>query len=99
MCYSNKLELDKHNISMKDLHLKSLPTGYIPIVISISPQALSSLALFLKYSNIDELFDHLALLFKSIGVYYVVDTSSVDDIVLLESAEEFIHRYVSYLEY
>eukprot|EP01038_Epipyxis_sp_PR26KG_P012709 gene12709-17045_t len=63
------------------------------IVVAISPNSLVSIANFLNIEP-TQLFLVLASFLKSIGVHYVVDTSSASDIGLIESREEFMHRFL-----
>lgn len=62
------------------------------IVVGISPQSLASIASFLAISSID-LFFKLSSVLKGLGIKYVIDMTSVGDIVLLEGREEFLFRY------
>jgi len=66
------------------------------IVVSISPQSRASLAS--KYNiPIQQVYDKLNWFFKErLGVNYVVDTSFSRDFSLLESAKEFVQRYIEY---
>jgi hypothetical protein len=63
------------------------------IVVQISPNSRASIAEFLGLHP-NELFLRLATILKSHGVNYVVDSSSGADIALVESREEFLHRYL-----
>jgi len=66
------------------------------IVVSISPQSRASLAA--KYNlTIQQVYDRLNWFFKErLGVNYVVDTSFSRDFSLIESAKEFVQRYIEY---
>jgi len=66
------------------------------IIISISPQSRASIAS--KYNlSIQEVYDKLNWFFKEdLGWNYVVDTSFSRDLSLIESAKEFVKRYIEY---
>jgi len=75
------------------------------VVVSISPQSLASLVVFLLGSPDKEdasavtqdakiqLFLQISAALKSLGVRYVCSSDAVSALVLLESGEEFVHRY------
>lgn len=62
------------------------------IVVALSPQSRASLAAQLGMPS-REVFLRVAAILKSLGVSYVVDTSSAGDVALLEAREEFMMRY------
>ncbi|KAK3250959.1 hypothetical protein CYMTET_39687 [Cymbomonas tetramitiformis] len=64
------------------------------IVFSVSPQSRASLAAYFKTTP-KQVFGKLTTWFKSLGAYAVLDTSCARDFSLIESAEEFVHRYQS----
>ena len=64
------------------------------VIVSVSPQSRSSLAVLHKQSP-TETAGRLAHFFKSMGAKLVLDTASSRDIALLETAQEFIARYTA----
>lgn len=62
------------------------------IVVSISPQSLASISSHTNFTPMDS-FLKISTFLKKLGVNYVVDMSSVGDIALMESREEFVKRY------
>ncbi|WCJ28162.1 Cytosolic iron-sulfur assembly component 3 [Euphorbia peplus] len=62
------------------------------IIISLSPQSRSSLAVHYGISPL-QVFKKLTTFFKSLGVKAVFDTSCSRDITLIETCNEFIARY------
>ena len=61
------------------------------IVVSVSPQALASIAL--KFSmNMTECLQKLASFFKSIGCHYVFDTKVARNFSLMNIGKEFVQR-------
>jgi len=81
-----------NRIAIETNQLQKLRT----IVVSISPQSRASLAS--KYNlTIQQVYDKLNWFFKEhLGVNYVVDTSFSRDFSLIESAKEFVNRYIEY---
>lgn len=64
------------------------------VVVSLSPQSVASLAGYLNLTQ-TETFLKIATHLKGLGVQYVLDTSSGEDISLLESRREFLERFVT----
>ena len=62
------------------------------VVVTLSPQSVSSLAAFMNAPSIIDTFLRLSTYLKSLGVKYVLDASAGGDIVLMEAREEFIYR-------
>ena len=62
------------------------------IIVSISPQSLSSIAHAAKLSELQAM-SALSSVLQSLGVDHVFDTGVCNDISLLESTNEFITRY------
>ncbi|KAJ3697172.1 hypothetical protein LUZ61_000877 [Rhynchospora tenuis] len=65
------------------------------VIVSVSPQSRASLAAFFDLSP-TQVFRKLTSLFKSVGVEAVYDTSSSQDLSLIESCNEFVSRYREY---
>ncbi|XP_041027896.1 protein NAR1 [Juglans microcarpa x Juglans regia] len=63
-----------------------------PIIISLSPQSRTSLAVHFGISPL-QVFKKLTTFLKSLGVKAVFDTSCSRDLTLIESCNEFITRY------
>ena len=61
------------------------------VVISISPQSLSSIAARFSLS-MDECLKKLTRFFKDIGCNYVFDTNMARNFSLMETQKEFIER-------
>ena len=89
-------------ITKKEVPVLMKPT----IFLIISPQSRASLThMFnLGLNNNDvkwtltEVFLKISTLFKAMGVDYVLDGSSAGDIALIESREEFIHKWMKNYE-
>ena len=62
------------------------------IVVCLSPQSIASMAAFTGTSS-NDMFLRVASVIKSLGVKYVLDTSSAGDVALIESREEFLVRF------
>ena len=62
------------------------------IVVCLSPQSIASIAAFTGTCS-NDMFLRVASVIKSLGVKYVLDTSSAGDVALIESREEFLARY------
>ena len=62
------------------------------VVMAISPQSRASLASKLGIPS-EDIFLRLATFLKTLGVSYVLDSSSAGDVSLLEAREEFLYRY------
>lgn len=73
--------------------LSALSSGKA-VIMSVSPQSRASLAAFHNMSATKTL-GKLVSLFKGLGVKAVLDTSTSRDLSLLESAQEFIARYLT----
>jgi len=75
----------------------------VVVVMAISPNSRASLVQFLQgflppssvKINQQALFLRLAAVLKSMGVYYVLDTSAVGDVCLVESRDEFLRRFTA----
>jgi iron only hydrogenase large subunit-like protein len=73
----------------------------IVVCVGISPNSRASLVNFLQGSlpasaphlSQSDIFLRVASALKSIGVTYVLDTSSTGDVALVEAREEFLDRY------
>jgi iron only hydrogenase large subunit-like protein len=85
------------------LQEKKVSTSKPTIFLIISPQSRASLThMFnLGLDNNDknkwtlaETFLKLSTLFKQMGVDYILDGSSAGDIALIESREEFVHKWI-----
>ena len=73
--------------------LSALSSGKA-VIMSVSPQSRASLATFHSLSATQTLGKLVSFL-KGLGVRAVLDTSSSRDLSLLESAQEFIARYLT----
>lgn len=62
------------------------------VVVSISPQSYTSIALHLKTDPSTAFLRLATFLKEALGVHYVFDTSSAGDVSLVASAQEFIAR-------
>ena len=62
------------------------------VVVSLSPQSIASMATFIGTSSSD-MFLRVSTVLKELGVFYVLDTSSVGDVALIEAREEFLGRF------
>ena len=92
--------IDKFKLILQGKKVSTLkPT----IFLIISPQSRASLThMFNLGLNINdnkwtlaETFLKLSTLFKQMGVDYVLDGSSAGDIALIESREEFVHKWIN----
>ena len=64
------------------------------VIVSVSPQSRASLGVLHQQSP-TQTAGKLAHFFRSLGVRFVLDTTSSRDIALLEAAQEFIARYTT----
>ncbi|XP_014782128.1 cytosolic Fe-S cluster assembly factor narfl isoform X2 [Octopus bimaculoides] len=62
------------------------------VIVSISPQSRASLAANYKLS-LEDTAKKLTAFFKGLGVAYILDTTFSRNFSLIESAQEFLHRY------
>lgn len=64
------------------------------VIVCISPQTRASISNILGDGfNPSETFLRISSVLKSLGVYYVFDSSAGGDIALMECREEFLSRF------